>query len=231
MQDSLGFWIPRFEFRIPGTRFQSLVGLRIDWQVFRISKPTIPDSTSKIVLDAGTNQKFPGVRNLDSLTWGEDGDQCGTFWEFLLSGLKDPCTARIRSCHIHKTKLKKIEGKLFFFIEKQSYQFVVSYTYFYFQFFDHCSITDDNEIFISSVECNAHILFQIYGTLNQRNHFASYTWLWWINKDNDEKIQTDKTYFELNNLMSIWSKNLCLLLTYYHYLLQYFGDFHKCSLF
>ena len=61
MQDSLGFWIPRLEFRIPGTRFQSLVGLRIDWQVFPIPKPTIPDSTSKIVLDAGTNQKFPGV--------------------------------------------------------------------------------------------------------------------------------------------------------------------------
>lgn len=121
MQDSMGFWIPRLEFRIPGTRFQSLVGLWIDWQVFRIPKPTIPDSTSKIVLDAGTNQKFPGVRNLDSLTWGEDGGQCGTSWEFLLSGLKDPCTARVRSCHINKTKwdIKKIEGKLFFLLKNK----------------------------------------------------------------------------------------------------------------
>ena len=69
----------------------------------------------------------------------------------------------------------KNRGKTILFIEKQSYQFVVSYTYFYFQFFAHCSITEGNEIFISSVECNAHILFQIYGTLNQRNHFSSYT--------------------------------------------------------
>ena len=196
----------------------------------------IPDSKAH---DSGFHeQNWPGCRHQPKISrfpesgfpyMGRRWRSVGTSWEFLLSGLKDPCTARVRSCHINKTKwdIKKIEGKLFFFIEKQSYQFVVSYTYFYFQFFDHCSITEDNEIFISSVECNAHILFQIYGTLNQRNHFSSYTWLWWINKDKDEKIQTDKTYFELNNLMSIWSKNLCLLLTYYHYLHQYFGDFHK----
>ena len=30
MQDSLGSWIPLFRFRIPGTRFQSLLGFRID---------------------------------------------------------------------------------------------------------------------------------------------------------------------------------------------------------
>ena len=53
--DSLGFWIPRCGFRIPGTGFhylsvelgfwfQLLVGFRISWAVFWIPKPSIPDS-------------------------------------------------------------------------------------------------------------------------------------------------------------------------------------------
>ena len=60
VEDSHGFWIPRRGFRIPSTgfrifcqcsvdsRFQSLMGFRIPWSVFRIQKPRIPDSTSKI---------------------------------------------------------------------------------------------------------------------------------------------------------------------------------------
>ena len=58
IQDSLGFWIPRHGLRIPGTRFipcqwdlvfefQSIIGFRITWAVFRIPEPRIPDSTSK----------------------------------------------------------------------------------------------------------------------------------------------------------------------------------------
>ena len=62
IQDSLGFWIPRQGFRIPGTRFQplsaelgfqSLVRFRILSAVFRIPKPRIPDSTSNNFPDCG----------------------------------------------------------------------------------------------------------------------------------------------------------------------------------
>ena len=65
IQDKLGFWIPRHEFRIPGTGFQSLVDsefFRV-WDVFRIGKPKIPNSTSK---------NFPdSVRNPISLIWAD----------------------------------------------------------------------------------------------------------------------------------------------------------------
>ena len=59
IQDSLGLWIVRRKFRIPGTGhrilypwnldsgFQSWVGFRIPWAVFRIPKPRISFSTSK----------------------------------------------------------------------------------------------------------------------------------------------------------------------------------------
>ena len=65
IQDSLGFWIPRLGFRIPGTGFlnlcqwnldsgfQWLVGFRIPSTVFWIPKPRIADSTGK---------KFAGLR-------------------------------------------------------------------------------------------------------------------------------------------------------------------------
>ena len=60
IQVSLGFWIPRHRFQIPGPRFrilcqwnldsgfQSLVGFRIHWAVFRILKPRFAHSTRKI---------------------------------------------------------------------------------------------------------------------------------------------------------------------------------------
>ena len=77
IQDSL-------EFRIPGTGLQFLsdpgfwtpivylVGFRIPWAVFRIPKPRIPDSISKIFPDFGfQKQKFPGFRNPNCLTRGE----------------------------------------------------------------------------------------------------------------------------------------------------------------
>ena len=59
IQDSLGLWIVRRKFRIPGTGhrilypwnldsgFQSWVGFRIPWAVFRIPKPRISFSTGK----------------------------------------------------------------------------------------------------------------------------------------------------------------------------------------
>ena len=59
IQDSLGFWIPRCGFRIPevldssfcqwnlNSGFQSLVGFRTPWAVFRIPKTRISDSTNK----------------------------------------------------------------------------------------------------------------------------------------------------------------------------------------
>ena len=67
IQDSLGFWIPRCVFRIPGTgfqsldsRFQQLVGFRIAKALFRIPKPRIPDSTSKISrVPDSTSKNFP----------------------------------------------------------------------------------------------------------------------------------------------------------------------------
>ena len=49
--------------------FQSLVGFRIPWAVFRIPKHRIPDSFSCI--PDSTSKNFPQLRNPDSLTWGE----------------------------------------------------------------------------------------------------------------------------------------------------------------
>ena len=57
IQDSFGVLIPRRGFRIPvtgfqalkhGFCFQSLVGFRIHWALFRILKPRISDTTSTI---------------------------------------------------------------------------------------------------------------------------------------------------------------------------------------
>ena len=54
IQDSLGFWIPRHVFRIPGTEFQSSFSEILElYSGFQIPRA-----------------KFPGFRNLDSLTWG-----------------------------------------------------------------------------------------------------------------------------------------------------------------
>ena len=62
IQDSLGFWIPH--------TVDS--GFRNPWAVFRIPKPGIPDSISKIFPDSRFHEcKFPGFQNLDSLTLGE----------------------------------------------------------------------------------------------------------------------------------------------------------------
>ena len=64
--------------------FQSLVGLRILWAIFRFPKPRIPDFTAEIsrlpdcaskkFLASGLHQqKFPGSQNPDStLTWDEN---------------------------------------------------------------------------------------------------------------------------------------------------------------
>ena len=104
IQDSLGFRIPRYEFRIPGTGFrilsqwnldsgfQSFVGLRIPWDVysifqslgFRIPQKNIcwiPDSTSQ-------NFPDPGIRN--PFLW----------WEVNLSG-----NLRTKQEHILCSKL------------------------------------------------------------------------------------------------------------------------------
>ena len=51
---------------------QSLVGFWIPWSVFRIPKPRIPDSKSKIFPDSGSHKwKFLGFPHPDFLTWGE----------------------------------------------------------------------------------------------------------------------------------------------------------------
>ena len=89
IQNSLGFLIPCHRFLIPGTGipvlvsgiwildsgFQSLVGFRILWTVFRIPRPRISVFTlSKFFPDFGFHeQNFPhsGIRNPDFLTWGE----------------------------------------------------------------------------------------------------------------------------------------------------------------
>ena len=58
IQDSLGFWIWRWGFRIPGTGFRIFChwkldsGFQILWSVFRIPKPKILDSTNKIFPDS-----------------------------------------------------------------------------------------------------------------------------------------------------------------------------------
>ena len=65
IQDSLGFWIPRLGFRIPGTVFSPVF-------VFRIPKLRISDCTCKIIPDSGVHkQKFLGYQNPDCLTWGD----------------------------------------------------------------------------------------------------------------------------------------------------------------
>ena len=72
IQDTLGFWFPRYGYRILGAKFrilcqvnldygfQSLLGFRIFLAVFQIPKPRIADSTAKIgwILDS-TSKNFP----------------------------------------------------------------------------------------------------------------------------------------------------------------------------
>ena len=69
IQDSLGFWILRCGFRIPGTGFQSL-SVELGFWIPIVSG--IPESLSCIpdskTHDSGFHeQKFPRFRNLDSL--------------------------------------------------------------------------------------------------------------------------------------------------------------------
>ena len=65
-----------FEAKLEGEELSTFVigsvGFAIPWAVFRIPKPRIPDSTSKIVPDSTfPMQKITGFRNSNSLTWEE----------------------------------------------------------------------------------------------------------------------------------------------------------------
>ena len=56
--------------RILDSEFQSLMGFRTPWAIFRIPKPRIPDSTRNIFPECRfKKQRFLGSRNLDSLRW------------------------------------------------------------------------------------------------------------------------------------------------------------------
>ena len=56
IQDSLGFWIPRCGFQIPGTGFQSLSVEPRDYDLFSLGRTWIPDSKTQ---DSGIHkQKF-----------------------------------------------------------------------------------------------------------------------------------------------------------------------------
>ena len=78
IQDSIGFWIPSHEFRIPGTGFQilvsgfqRLVGFRIPSGLFWISKPRILHSTSNFFhIPDPTRINFPAFRNQDATCIG-----------------------------------------------------------------------------------------------------------------------------------------------------------------
>ena len=70
IQDSLGFWTVDSGFPVVDSslcewnldsEFQSFVGFRIPRTVFRIPKPRIPDSTSKIFPDSGIRIPFHGA--------------------------------------------------------------------------------------------------------------------------------------------------------------------------
>ena len=101
IQDSLGFWIPRLGFRIPGTGFwnlcqwnldsgfQWLVGFRIPWTVFWIRKPRIADSTGKNSLDYGFHDKhFPWSAYQRWFFWNlEDGERAFLLYFFPSSSL------------------------------------------------------------------------------------------------------------------------------------------------
>ena len=72
MQDNLGFSILRRAFQISGADSSFWEWILNSLVVFRIQKPRILDSKSKTFPDSGFyNQKFPGFRKADSLTWGE----------------------------------------------------------------------------------------------------------------------------------------------------------------
>ena len=63
IQDSLGFWIPRCGFQIPGTGFQSLSVEPRDYDLFSLGRTWIPDSLSSVpdskTQDSGVHkQKF-----------------------------------------------------------------------------------------------------------------------------------------------------------------------------
>ena len=74
IQDSVGFWIPRRGFRIPGTGFQSL-SVEVGFWISIVSG--IPDalsciSNSKAPENSGFRKhNFLGFRIQDSPTWGE----------------------------------------------------------------------------------------------------------------------------------------------------------------
>ena len=59
--------------------FQSLVGFRILWAVFRIPEPRIPDSTNKISRIQDSRNKILSDSNPDSLTWGDHSVQLPSF--------------------------------------------------------------------------------------------------------------------------------------------------------
>ena len=73
IQYSLGFWIPPCGFRTPSTRFQYL-SVELEFWISNVSG--IPDSLS-CTPDSKTQdfefyqQNFPGLRNPNSLIWGD----------------------------------------------------------------------------------------------------------------------------------------------------------------
>ena len=85
IQDSLGFWITRFGFRIPGNRFQSL-SVDLGFWILIVSGilyslSWIPDSKSKSFPDSEFHkQNLSTFRNTDSLT----GANCPINHYFLL---------------------------------------------------------------------------------------------------------------------------------------------------
>ena len=61
IQDSLGFWIPRCGFQIPGTGFQSLSVEQRDYDLFSLGKTWIPDFNG--YYDSGFLEQCSGFQN------------------------------------------------------------------------------------------------------------------------------------------------------------------------
>ena len=85
------YWIPSLCQWNLNSGSQSLLRFRIPWAVFRIPKPRIPDSTSKIFPESGFHlQKIAGVLNLDSFSWDD---------MHIVNSYVDPLSTEIEKYH------------------------------------------------------------------------------------------------------------------------------------
>jgi len=100
VQDSLGFWIARRGFWIPGNGFQFL-SVEVGFWILIVSG--IPDSLSFILVSTNNFSWIPESRFADSLTWGE---LISTEWASLHAWPNMHSTFHMRKVYFRNYKVK-----------------------------------------------------------------------------------------------------------------------------